>query len=146
MSITVTMKEKWKGFTQKFQPVRDKWQAFRATIRPVTEPVGKGLRITGKVLYHLRKVFLALPVVYYAVKFASYNMENLPEQVGLNLQSTGEFAQMISREAAVYGPLGITAVCLLLMFLSRRVVYPWIISALTLILPILVLITNQYPM
>jgi hypothetical protein len=53
---------------------------------------------------------------------------------------------MISREAAVYGPLGITAVCLLLMFLSRRVVYPWIISALTLILPILVLITNQYPM
>ena len=88
---------------------------------------------------------MAVPVAYWALKLASYNRENLPEQVGINLQSSGEFAQMISRDMAVMGPLGLTAACLLLMFCSRKAMYPWAISIFTLVLPILLLISNLYP-
>ena len=35
--------------------------------------------------------------------------------------------------------------CLLLMFLSRRVIYPWLISIFTLVLPLLLLLSNIYP-
>lgn len=97
------------------------------------------------VLFRLRKLVMAAPVIYYALKLALYNRENLPEQVGINLQSTGEFAQMISRDMAVLGPLGLTAACLLLMFCSRKAMYPWAISVFTLALPLLILITNLYP-
>jgi hypothetical protein len=65
--------------------------------------------------------------------------------VGINLQSSGEFAQTITRDLAVMGPLGLTAACLLLMFCSRKAMYPWAISIFTLILPLLILITNLYP-
>ena len=99
----------------------------------------------GNVLFRLRKIVLAVPVVYWALKLAAYNREHLPEQVGLNIQSSGEFAQMISRDMAVMGPLGLTAACLLLMFCSRKAMYPWAISVFTLVLPILILLSNLYP-
>lgn len=104
------------------------------------------IAVIGRVIYRLRKVFLTIPVAYYALKLAAYNMENLPEQVGINLQSNGEYAQLIAREAAVMGPLAVTAACLVLMFFSRKSVYPWIISIFTLVLPLLILFTNLYPM
>lgn len=107
---------------------------------------GEVLSVIGRVIYRLRNVFMAIPVVYYALKLAAYNLENLPEQVGLNLQSNGEYAQFIARESAVMGPLAVTAACLFLMFISRKSVYPWLISIFSLVLPILLLITNQYPM
>ena len=99
----------------------------------------------GNVLFRLRKLVLAVPVVYWALKLASYNREHLPEQVGLNIQSSGEFAQMISRDLAVMGPLGLTAACLLLMFCSRKAMYSWAISIFTLALPLLLLLSNLYP-
>lgn len=99
----------------------------------------------GLVLFRLRKLVLAVPVVYMAMKLARYNLEHLPEEVGINIQSSGEFAQMVARDAAVMGPLGLTAACLLLMFCSRKAMYPWAISVFTLVLPILILVTNLYP-
>lgn len=96
-------------------------------------------------VYRLRSVFLAIPVAYYALKLAAYNAQHLPEEVGLNLQSTGEFAMTISRELAVSGPLAVTAACLILMFASRKAMYPWAVSLFTLILPVLLLISNLYP-
>ncbi len=96
-------------------------------------------------LFRLRKFVLAAPVVYYALQLAAYNSEHLPEQVGLNLQTTGEFAQTISREMAVMGPLGLTLACLLLMFCSRKAMYAWAISVFTLALPLLLLLSNAYP-
>ena len=39
----------------------------------------------------------------------------------------------------------IFAACLLLMFLSRRVVYPWLVSIFSLALPLLIYITNVFP-
>ena len=96
-------------------------------------------------VYRLRRFLLAIPVVIAALRIANLNMERLPEMVGLNLQSTGEFAQMVTREYAVYGPLGVTMLCLLLMFFTRKVFYPWLISIFTLVLPYLIYLTNIYP-
>ena len=103
------------------------------------------LSFIGSILFRLRKLVLAAPVVYAAVKLAYYNRVHLPEQVGINIQSTGEFAQMITRDMAVMGPLGLTAACLLLMLCSRKALYPWAISIFTLVLPLLILFSNLYP-
>ena len=100
------------------------------TVQVQTAPVSKFktavaktnslINFVGMILFRLRKVVLAAPVVYAALQLAQYNREHLPEQVGINIQSSGEFAQMISRDLAVMGPLGLTAACLLLMFCSRK--------------------------
>ena len=65
--------------------------------------------------------------------------------MGIDLQSTGEFAQTIGRELAVMGPLCLTLACLLLMFCSRKAMYAWAISIFTLTLPLLLLFSNTYP-
>ena len=70
-------------------------------VKSVIAKVNKIINSIGKWLYRLRKPVMAAPVVYYALKLASYNNTHLPEQVGINLQSTGEFAQTISRNMAV---------------------------------------------
>lgn len=103
------------------------------------------INFIGSVLFRLRKIVMAVPVLYAALKIAFYNREHLPEQVGINLQSSGEFAQMITRDIAVIGPLGLTVACLLLMLCSRKAMYPWAISIFTLALPLLILFSNLYP-
>ena len=103
------------------------------------------MRMIGNLIYRLRKVIMTIPVVYYAIVFGVYNAKYLPERVGLVLQSNGEFAQTVSRGLAVMGPLGLTAACLLLMFCSRRTLYPWLISVFSLVLPILIIVTNIFP-
>ena len=74
-----------------------------------------------------------------------YNMEKLPETVGLNLQLDGAFNVMITRELAVLGPVAITALCLLLMFCSKRILTPWFVSIFSLVLPVFVLVLNIFP-
>lgn len=108
----------------------------------------KAKRIIGLVvtwIYRLRGLILAAPVAYAAMWLANYNMNHLPEPVGINLQATGDFATTVSLELAVYGPLGLTLACLALMLCSRKIMYPWAISIFTLILPVLLLISNIYP-
>ena len=97
-----------------------------------------------KWVYRLRKVIMAAPVVYYALKLARENADRLPKMVGLDLQSTGEFAHTVSRTVAVQGPLLITTAALALMFISKKAVFPWIVSILTLTLPYLIYFTNYY--
>lgn len=109
------------------------------------QTVGSVLKVIGSWIYRLRKVLMAIPVILAAIYLARYNMANLPAQVGIDLQTTGVYAQMISRDLAVLGPLAVTGGCLLLMFCSRRIFYPWIISVFTLVLPILLYLTNIYP-
>ena len=131
-------KEKLNGFQKK----------EATTQQPELSVWGKIKKVIGFIvtwIYRLRGLILAAPVVYAAVKIADYNMANLPEEVGINLQASGAFAETISREFAVYGPLGLTAACLVLMLCSRKIMYPWAISLFTLIVPILLLISNRYP-
>ena len=96
-------------------------------------------------IFHFRKVLLSVPVVGMSIYLARLNWTQLPDQVGLSLMSNGQFAQTVAKEAAVYGPMGVTAVCLALMICSRRALYPWLISVFTLVLPLLILITNLFP-
>lgn len=96
-------------------------------------------------IYRLRKIILAAPVVYFALRLAAYNMVNLPMSVGLWLQSNGEFSMHIARQLAVVGPLALTGGCLVMMFLSRKALYAWAISVFTLAVPILLVISNNYP-
>lgn len=107
--------------------------------------LNKVINGVGMLAFYLRKIVMAIPVVYAAMKLADYNRAHLPEQVGLNLQATGDFAQYISRNMAVMGPLSLTIACLFLMFCSRKAMYPWAISIFTLTLPLLILVSNLYP-
>jgi len=116
-------------------------EQFQTNIKKINSLIS----FIGSILFRLRKVVLAAPVVYWAMKLASYNREHLPELVGIDLQSSGAFARMISRDMAVMGPLGLTLACLLLMFCSRKALYPWAISVFTLVLPLLILLSNLYP-
>lgn len=137
----------------KFDGIVEKWNSFRghltSKVEPTDSPFSKIKKVIGvliMLIYRIRAVFLAIPVAYYALKLAAYNMKHLPEEVGINLLSNGEFAMTVSRELAVMGPLVVTASCIVLMFASRKALYPWAVSIFTLILPLLLLFSNQYPM
>lgn len=130
----------------------EKWNGFRESLRAAANTTGsvytKIKNVIGVLVmvgYRLRKIVLAIPVVYYALKIAGYNGQHLPEKVGLALQSNGEFAYTISRYVAVVGPLALTGGCLVMMLFSRKALYPWAISIFTLILPLLLLVSNLYP-
>ena len=114
-------------------------------VKNTISKINSVINTVGTWLFRLRKPVMAAPVVYYALKLAAYNSSHLPEQVGIDLQSTGEFAQTIGRELAVMGPLCLTLACLLLMFCSRKAMYAWAISIFTLTLPLLLLFSNTYP-
>ena len=113
--------------------------------KAVLGSIGAVLFKIGKYLFKLRSVLLAIPVVYAAVRLAMYAWENLPEQVGINLMESGEYALLVSRNTAIMGSLAVTALCLLMMFVSKRTIYPWLISIFSLVLPILLIVTNIFP-
>lgn len=111
----------------------------------VLKKIGKVLAAIGKWIYRLRGFFMAVPVALAALFLASRNMARLPEEVGINLLANGQYEYLISRGLAVMVPLLVTGVCLLMMWLSRRTIYPWIISIFSLVLPWLIWITNVFP-
>lgn len=111
---------------------------------PLQKAIGVA-RILALAVYRLRAIFLAIPVLIVAFRLAAYNSEHLPLLVGLNLQTTGEFAKTISRQTAVTMPLMLTGGCLALTVLSKKTIYPWLISVFSLAIPVLLLITNMYP-
>lgn len=134
------------------EKVKNAWQVFWKKAEPVFKEIGdifraigRVLAVIGKYIMRLHKIFLAVPVVYGAVRIAMYAQENLPETVGISLQENGEYAITVARNVAIQGSLAVTAACLLLMFCSRRTIYPWIISIFSLVLPFLILLTNVFP-
>lgn len=136
----------------KIEEITAKWQAFKAKMEPGLNKAGTIyhkttdiLSVIGLWLWRLRKFVLAIPVVWLMIYFARLNWYALPDMVGLSLQTTGEYARMITKEVAVYGPMAVTAVCLLMMMLSRRTLYPWLVCMFSMALPVLILITNIFP-
>ncbi len=125
--------------------LREKAAPVLAKVKVFWQKLKKAWAAAWPWIWRFRKVLFAIPVVYGALYFARLNWNMLPEQVGLNLQTTGEYAKYISREMAVYAPMGITGGCLAMMFLSRKTVYPWMICMFSLLLPALILITNIFP-
>ncbi len=132
--------------------VIDLWQGFLVKATPVYEQItdffhefGKAFMVVWNHICRLRKVIAAIPVAMLAVYLAIYNLANLPTVVGLGLQNSGEFAVQVSKEIAVLGPIALTATCLLLMFASRRTLTPWVVSLCSLLLPLLIYLTNVIP-
>lgn len=131
-------------------PVKNRVRQSRITdpallkILAVLGVTGKYVKLVIKWIWKLRTVFMAIPVIWAAVKLAIQNMDRLPDYVGLDIQSSGEFAQMITKTEAVVWPLGITAFCLVLMFCSKKPLLPWVISIFTLVLPVLIWVLNFY--
>ena len=102
------------------------------------------LRTLWRWIYRLRGIVLAIPVVVAAVFLAIYNMANLPDIIALSVQANGEYAQAITKGVAVMGPFALTLVCVFLMFCSKRVLYPWLISIFSLVLPLVFLFTSSF--
>lgn len=125
---------------------------LREKAKPVMEKADQGYRKAKEVwkkaspwLWQFRKVLLAIPVVYIAFYFARLNWNVLPDMVGLNLQTDGSYAQYLTKSVAVWGPLGVTGGCLAMMFLSRKTIYPWMICMFSMLLPLLILVSNIFP-
>jgi len=101
--------------------------------------------------YKLRSVLLAVPVAIAAVILAIRNIAALPRNVVFDMPSLGEAGELIfksvsvGRPVAVIVPLLITILCLVMVFCSKKVVYPWLISLFSLVLPIVLLLINTFP-
>ena len=103
-----------------------------------------------KKLFKYRGVVLALPVVAGSAILTTLNMAKLPAKVTLNLPAIADNEIVLKlvemdKGTAVIVPVLVTAVCLLLMFCSRKQIYPWLISLFSLVLPIIILIAGMFP-
>ena len=131
--------------TAKFSELREKAQPALEKAQNAYQKAKKIGKKAWPWIWAGRKILLSIPVLWLMLYFARLNWNVLPELVGLNLQTTGEYAQYISKELAVYGPMGVTGGCLAMMFLSRKTVYPWMICMFSMLLPMLILVTNIFP-
>ena len=130
------------------ETLKNVWQKVKTVLLKIggfCDVVAGGVGRGYQVIMRFRKIFISIPVVYGALKLAAYNRDRLGSEVGLLLQENGSYAYTVARDTAIMGPLAVTAVCLLLMFCSRRTLYPWLISMFSLVLPLLILITNIFP-
>ena len=123
------------------QTVKSGSNKFGDAIRSFGRFVKKNWRIG----FELRKIIMSIPVVVIMLGLADQCRKRLPEMVGIELLENGDFQQMIARESAISITMGITVGCLVLMFFSRKTIYPWIISLMSLLLPLLLIVTNTFP-
>ena len=135
-----------------FESITEKWNNYMEKSAPRREKVGNFFRKTGdgatkvwNFIVKFKQFILAIPVAAGAIILALRNMSALPKKVGFGLQLDGTFDFMVGRGIAVLGPIAVTALCLLLMFCSKRVLTPWLVSLFSLVLPILIWIINCYP-
>ena len=135
-----------------FEKLSQLWNTLCDKVNPTLQKAGAVSARTGSVLREiwkyvvkLRKIILAVPVAWAAVILALRNLGKLPELVGFDLQPDGTFGIQMGRLPAVLAPLLVTAVCLLLMFCSKRTLTPWLVSVFSLALPIIILVINVFP-
>ena len=103
------------------------------------------LGLTAKWGFKIRSLVLAIPVFICAGALAIRNARLLPEMVGINILASGEYQWFVARGVAVLIPFGVTLVCLLMMLCSKKILYPWLISLFSLVLPLVVWLTNNLP-
>ena len=129
-----------------------KWNALRTKLSPVMQKIGRFFRkvldilaMIWRYIVRFKRIIIAIPVAIGAVYLALWNMDRLPSKVGFGIQLDGTFDYMVAREIAVLGPIAVTALCLLLMFCSKRTLTPWLVSVFSLVLPILIWVINAFP-
>lgn len=120
--------------------------------KQVGQSIGPAMKKTAKVvgtiwdwIFKLRKLILAIPVVVAMIMLAVRNYRTLPDEIPVILLTDGLAERMIPRDVAVYGPVAVTMLCLLLMMCSRKTLYPWMISIFSLILPIMFMLSGVLP-
>ena len=91
-----------------------------------------------KWVIQLRSVALSIPVAVIAVILAINNAATLT--AGLSI-GAGENVITIGRSVLIMGPLALTALSILMTLFSKKVVYPWLISLFTLLLPLVISFT-----
>jgi len=136
MSFFNKMKQGFLDFYEKAKPVMEK-------IGKVTGTIVKYIKSFFSILYRYRSVFLTVATVIFAIFFYSFIKGRLPEMVGINLQSDGTFSHYISRDLAVNQSFMLTALSLVFVLISKKTLYPWLISMFTFVIPILILVTNN---
>lgn len=129
---------KWKQFCEFARP---KLKKAKEILNVVISKIAIACRYIAK----FKKLFLVMPVLTVALIMAFVNLFSLPALVGFMLQGDGSFAFEIVREVAVLVPLLITLICLLLVFISKRTMTPWMVSLCSLLLPLLLYFTNVFP-
>ncbi|MBE6958300.1 MAG: hypothetical protein E7447_04030 [Ruminococcaceae bacterium] len=138
MRFLDSISNQWKKFLRK-------WQDMKLQNNDESQPLtAKILRFWYK-LEKFKKLILAVPVAALTLVLAMVNLIKLPALVGFGLQADGTYSFQIIREVAVLAPMVVTAVCLLLMFASKRTLTPWMVSVFSLLLPLIILLTNTFP-
>ena len=122
-----------------------KSEAKKASSKQSNTKTKEILKVIWKYVWMFRGAIISIPVLVIAIKQAFSNASTLPEKVGLNIQSTGEFGMMVSRSSAVLTPLLITIACILMATFTKRPLFPWLVSIFSLLLPLLIWVTNNYP-
>ena len=132
--------------------IEEKWHLICWKLKPffykcglIFGAIGRVIHITWAYLFRLRAFFMAVPVALAAVWLAFQNMARLPDSVGIDIQNDGSYLLLVPKEMAVFGPVAITAFCILMMVCSKKTLYPWLISIFSLVLPLLIYFTNMYP-
>ena len=134
MKLSNNMRKKWKQF-------QEKHPSFCAGMRKFW----KVLKLIGKYIVKLWPVIISIPVAVMSVILAIKNAARLPDPVGINLLSSGDFGLLMPKLIVVLLPLLLTGICIILTIFSKRTLFPWLVSVFTLVLPILIWITNIYP-
>lgn len=121
-----------------FQSIAEKYKQFKKS--NVAQVIG----MTFRWAYNLRSILLSIPVAVVALALAVRNLTQLPAEVGIVLQANGEYQWVIGRGVAAIVPLLITALCIAMMLLSKKVLYPWLISVFSLALPLVLWLSNMF--
>ena len=135
----------WDNVMAKWNKLGDTLAPVMAKIKSGARVVAKGMRTIWRHIFAMRRIFISIPVAVAAVVLAVRNQAVLPAVVGLDLQNNGTFSIQILREIAVLGPLASTALCLLLVFCSKRTLTPWLVSVFSLSIPFVIQILNTFP-
>ena len=126
-----------------FQNIKAEYQQLMESKSGKTlKDIGTVLRLTFQWAYKLRSLVLSIPVAVVALALAVRNLAQLPARISFQLLAN-EF--VISKGVAVCLPVAITAVCLCMMLLSKKMLYPWLISIFSLVLPVALWFTYLFP-
>ena len=129
--------------------IRQNRQEFQAD-KAKAQKEGSLFRMICMWVYRLRSVVLSIPVAFAAVIMAVNNLFRLPDSVSLCVPTASPDGLVfeivkVSRMVAVFCPLAITVLCLVMVFCSRRIAYPWLISLFSLVLPWFIYFVSIFP-
>ena len=138
MNFNDALMEKWNALLERTEPAREK-------AKVIWDVVSEKLSFFWNYMMKFKKLFLCIPVAVFAIILAIRNLISLPAHAGIALNEYGGFAFEMVRELAVFAPLLVTGLCLLFVFMSKRILTPWLVSVFSLILPLWILFINTFP-